>query len=398
MTAGSREDAHFRSVGVTGTNGKTTTTTWLAAALRAAQSPVFSATTLGYFLGDEKLTAGDGYEGFLDAARAASARGARVAALELTSQALWSGVAREWPCEVGVFTNLSNDHLDAHGDCEHYLASKAQLFILLPPDGCAVLNGCDPTFDLLREVVPAHARVLTYGHSARGRAHRKLDLRITGVRVSWSGTSFTANGEHSGTRDLQVRAIGAVFAENAAAALLGASAMGIPFDAAASAIAAAPPPPGRFEVVATNPHVVIDYAHSPDALVRTCATACQLASMNGGKLTVVFGAGGNRDPGKRAPMGRAARSADRVIVTTDNPRDEDPGAIATAVARGLTRHKHVDIELDRRRAITRAVCEAHPADVVLVCGKGHESEQLVAGTARHFSDREVVLEALTARR
>jgi UDP-N-acetylmuramoyl-L-alanyl-D-glutamate--2,6-diaminopimelate ligase len=389
---------HLRSVGITGTNGKTTTTTWLAAALRAAQSPVFCATTLGYFLDDEKLSAGKGYEGFLDAARAASARGARVAALELTSQALWSGVARAWPCEVGVFTNLSNDHLDAHGDAEHYLASKAQLFLALPADGCAVLNGCDPTFELLREVVPAHARVLTYGHSARGPANQELDLRITGVRVSWSGTTFRSEGEPFGTRGLRVRGIGEVFAENAAAALLGAWAMGVPLNTAARAIAQAPPPPGRFEVVATRPRVVIDYAHSPDAIVRTCATARRLASRDGGKLTVVFGAGANRDPAKRPLMGKAVRRADRVTLTTDNPRDEDPSTIAAAIAKGLARHPHVQIELDRRTAITSAIREAHPRDVVLVCGKGHEKDQVVAGAARHFSDKEVVLEGLAARR
>jgi UDP-N-acetylmuramoyl-L-alanyl-D-glutamate--2,6-diaminopimelate ligase len=155
---------------------------------------------------------------------------------------------------------------------------------------------------------------------------------------------------------------------------------------------------GRFEVVATNPHVVVDYAHSPDALRRTCATARELASMSGGKLTVVFGAGGNRDPAKRPFMGKAARSADRVILTTDNPRDEDPAAIAAAVALGLTLHQHVDVELDRQTAIARAVREEHPSDVVLVCGKGHETVQVAAGTAQHFSDKEAVLEVLSSRR
>jgi len=394
---------HCRSVGVTGTNGKTTTATWIAAALAASQPPVFLATTLGYFVGDAQLTprVDDGYVGFLDAATEASAKGARLAAVELTSQALWSGVARAWPCEVGVFTNLSYDHLDAHGDAEHYLASKAQLFLALPPGGCAVLNGCDEAFELLREIVPAHARVLTYGHPRRGSVRADLDLRVTHTRVAWSGTTLTLAGRVVGETErgsLHVRAIGDVFAENAAAALLGACAMGVPFEVAAAAMADAPAPPGRFEVVATSPHVVVDYAHTPDALARMCTTAGRLAKQGRGTLTVVFGAGGNRDPGKRAPMGRAARSADRVIVTTDNPRDEDPAAIAQAVVGGLSRHAGLDIELDRRRAITRAVHDAGPRDVILVCGKGHETEQIARGATTCFSDREVALEAVASRR
>jgi UDP-N-acetylmuramoyl-L-alanyl-D-glutamate--2,6-diaminopimelate ligase len=387
----------MRSVGVTGTNGKTTTTTWVAAALAAVHAPAFRATTLGHFVGDEKLAHGAGYAGFAESARTAATRGATLAAIELTSQALWSGAARAWPCEVGVFTNFSTDHLDAHGDAEHYLASKAQLFVSLPPGGCAVLNGCDAVYPLLAEVVPKGTAIRSYGYGERGPALTKLDVAITDVEVSWQGTTLTLDDERTGKRPLSLRAIGEVFAENAAAAWVGAVAMGVPPDVAAAAIAREPAPAGRFQVVHRHPFVVVDYAHTPDALARTCRTARGLALQGGGKLALVFGAGGNRDQGKRATMGREARVADRVIITSDNPRDEDPAAIAAAIASGLGVDR-AEIVLDRTKAIERAVAEVDARDVVLVCGKGHETEQIIGGIARHFSDYEVIEEATYGRK
>jgi UDP-N-acetylmuramoyl-L-alanyl-D-glutamate--2,6-diaminopimelate ligase len=387
----------MRSIGVTGTNGKTTTTTWLAAALAVLGRPVFRSTTLGYYLEGDRVDAGTGYAGFVEAAQKAAERGARFGAIELTSHALWGGIARAWPCEVGVFTHLSTDHLDAHGDVEHYLASKAQLFMALPAGGCAVLNGCDHTFELLREVVPSHARVMTYGHESRGRAATKLDLEVVDACFSWSGTTFTTRGDAFGTKTLHVAGIGEVFAENAAAALLGACAMGASFDEAGDRITGAAPPPGRFEVVAVHPHVVVDYAHTPDALARTCRTARALSKNGNGAVVIVFGAGGGRDPKKRPAMGAAVRDADRVVLTTDNPRHEDPRAIIAAVAEGLTRHARLDVEVDRSAAITRAVREAGADDIVLVCGKGHETEQIVGALAQPFSDKAVAVLAHASR-
>ena len=197
--------------------------------------------------------------------------------------------------------------------------------------------------------------------------------------------------------EVRVRAIGDVYAENALAALLGAVAAGVPAAEAAAALAEAPPPPGRFEVVHEKPYVVVDYAHSPDALARTVQTARKLADAAGGKLAVVFGAGGKRDKAKRGPMGEAARAADCVILTTDNPRDEDPAVIARAIAEGLRGHASVRTELDRAKAITSAIETAGDADVVLIAGKGHETEQLVGSEVRHFSDVDVAKEALAAR-
>ncbi len=388
------------TVGVTGTNGKTTTTSWIAAALTAPGAPVVRATTLGFFLDDEPLAHEKSYDGFLAAMREGLDRGARFACIELTSEALAQGFARAWPCAVGVFTNLSHDHLDAHGTPEHYLASKAQLFVSLPPGATAVLNACDETAPLLREVVPAGVRVVTYGVRSRGEPAIDVDLEAISVKIGWAGTvvGLEARGALAGAPmppSITAPAVGAVFAENALAALLGARAAGADAAAAARAIAAAPAPAGRFEVVWERPHVVVDYAHTPDALARTVRAGRELAGAR--RLFVVFGAGGKRDRGKRAPMGEAARPADRVVLTSDNPRNEDPADIARAIAAGLADHPSVVVELDRARAIELAIAEAAPDDVVLVCGKGHELEQTVGDRTVPFSDVEVA-RAAAARR
>jgi UDP-N-acetylmuramoyl-L-alanyl-D-glutamate--2,6-diaminopimelate ligase len=384
--------ARPRSVGVTGTNGKTTTTTWIARVLATLARPVACATTLGHFLDAELVDESVDYVSFLRLMEACVARGGAFAALEITSESLAKGFARVWPCEVGVFTNLTHDHLDAHGSPEHYLASKAQLFRALPPGATAVLNGCDESFDLLREIVPDGVRVLAYGAPSRGEERGPLDLRARVVRVGWDGTRILCEGPAvGGTRDVHVGAIGDVFAENAMAALLGSLAMGVPVDDAVRALFGAKAPPGRFEVVGAAPRVVVDYAHTPDAMARTCASARALTPA-GAALTVVFGAGGHRDRAKRAPMGKAAACADRIILTSDNPRDEDPGEIAREIALGLAGHSGVTLELDRRRAIEHAIATAAKDDVVLVCGKGHERTQTIAGYTTTFADAEVARE------
>ena len=386
------------TVGVTGTNGKTTTTAWVAAALRAQSSPVPRATTVGFFLDDELLEVEKSYVGFIHGMKAAHDRGATLAAIELTSESLARGFARAWPCKVGVFTNLTHDHLDAHGSPEHYLASKAQLFVSLPPGGIAVLNAADEHFELLREVVPKHAILRSYAVPARGAPQGEPDLVATAVDVGWDGTRITCDVRDPASglpRELSVRAIGAVYAENALAALLGAVAAGIEPRAAAERIAQAAPPPGRFEVVHQRPYVVVDYAHSPDALLRTVAIGRSLAKA--ARLFVVFGAGGKRDKDKRKPMGEAARAADSVLLTSDNPRDEDPAAIARSIAQGLQGHADTRTILDRKKAIRTAILEAKEDDVVLVAGKGHETEQTIGTEIRHFSDVEVAREALRIR-
>jgi UDP-N-acetylmuramoyl-L-alanyl-D-glutamate--2,6-diaminopimelate ligase len=389
------------TVGVTGTNGKTSTTRWAAACLGALARPVAQTTTLGSFLDDEPFDASRDFRGFLATMRAAVDRGGRFAAVELTSEALARGFARAWSSRVGVFTNLTHDHLDAHGSLEHYLASKAQLFVTLPPGGWAVLNACDEAATLLAEVVPSHARLVRYGVTSRGAPCVCPDLLASRIDATWEGTriAIEPGGELThAPREIRIAAIGDIYAENALAALAAALVAGVPPGAAARALGDAPVPPGRFERVSSEtqrPRVVVDFAHTPDALARTLDIARKLST--GGRVVVVFGAGGDRDHGKRGPMGEAASRADRIVLTSDNPRSEDPARIADAIRAGMTAGVEVTTELDRRRAIGAAIADAAEEDVVIIAGKGHETEQIVAGRSLPFDDAAEARSALARR-
>jgi UDP-N-acetylmuramoyl-L-alanyl-D-glutamate--2,6-diaminopimelate ligase len=386
------------TVGVTGTNGKTSTTRWTAACLGRVARPVAQTTTLGSYLDDAPFESSRDFEGFLATMRAALDQGGRFAAIELTSEALARGFARAWPCSVGVFTNLTHDHLDSHGSPEHYLASKAQLFVSLPRGGTAVLNAADEASELIASVVPEGVRIVRFAVPSRGEAKGAVELRATSVETSWEGTRVVleASGELAhAPGELRVGAIGEIYAENALAALAAAMVSGVPAQHAVAALADASVPAGRFEPILRPgaPRVVIDYAHTPDALERTLSTARGLCE---GSLVVVFGAGGDRDRDKRAPMGAAASLADRIVLTSDNPRGEDPALIADAIAAGVADRSRVTIELDRRAAIRSAILDASPRDVVLVAGKGHEKEQLVAGRSLPFDDAAEARGALEA--
>lgn len=384
----------FLTVGVTGTNGKSTTTTWIATALARRHQHVVRATTLGYFLDDERLECGDDFEGFAAALSEAHTSGARVAALEVTSESLQAGFCKLWPFRVGVFTNLTRDHLDVHTSAEHYLASKAQLFIHLQKGGAAVLNACDPASALLREVVPDGVEILTYGVTSRGSPSGSVDLLATSAM--FDGERTRVRLERSARvrefpDELTLQTIGDIYVEDALAAALGAWAAGVPAGEVVDTLASVRAPTGRFELVAQAPTVVVDYAHTPDALARTIAAARTVCR---GRLVLVFGAGGDRDRAKRGPMGRAAARADVVYVTNDNPRTEDPRAIARDLRDGLGAHPAVTVELDRARAIGMAIQAARDEDMVLVCGKGHETEQLLDGARQCFSDQDVARAAV----
>ncbi|RYZ09835.1 MAG: UDP-N-acetylmuramyl-tripeptide synthetase [Myxococcales bacterium] len=381
------------SVGVTGTNGKTTTTTFVAALLGLLAKPVARVTTLGCFLDDARLDVPKHYPGFLETLRRAHQAGGRYAALEMTSEALSLGFARAWPCRFGAFTNLSLDHSDAHGSPEHYLASKAQLFMSLPPDGAAVLNGCDANAALLRDVLPSGVEEVRYGVESRGTTWDALHLSAHAANVTLEGTSAELKGSArfpGMPAELRLRAVGEIYLENALAALSVALLAGVPAPRALALLADVPAPPGRFQVVHRGPDVVVDYAHTPDALERTLATARRVCR---GELTLVFGAGGDRDRAKRPLLGAAARAADRVVLTSDNPRGEPPERIADEIAAGLMPHAEVRRELDRERAIRDAVQSASERDLVLIAGKGHESTQEVAGVELPLSDVAVVLQS-----
>jgi UDP-N-acetylmuramoyl-L-alanyl-D-glutamate--2,6-diaminopimelate ligase len=379
--------AHLRTVGVTGTNGKTTTTSMVAAIVAAAGEPAARVTTVGAWVENERVSGADLVHEFLVTVERAVARGVKTVAVEMTSKALAGGVARKWRPDVGVFTNLTRDHLDIHGTPESYLAAKAQLVIALAPGGTAVLNGDDPAAALLAELVPREVAVLRFSQHDRSctLVAERVDVSPTGTRIA------LARGELAdrlgGTIVLGV--VGGVHAQNALAAALAAHALGYPADAIGRGLATFAGVPGRFEVVARAPLVIVDYAHTPDGLVGTLATARALGP--DGRVVCVFGCGGNRDRGKRPQMGAIAdAAADVVVLTTDNPRHEDPRAIAAEILAGVTstRARWI-VELDRARAIEVAIAMARPTDVVVIAGKGHEQVQEIAGSVLPFSDAEV---------
>lgn len=377
------------TIGVTGTNGKTSTTSAAAALLGVLGKPVASVTTLGSYLDETPLEVAPHYDGFLQTMRSGVEAGGRYAAIELTSEALATGFARAWPCQIGVFTNLSHEHAKTHGTAEHYLASKAQLFMALPPGGTAVLNARDSSAELIAEVIPKGVEILRYGVASRGALWGEPDLVADSISVSPQGTRFELRGSQRFLdlpRLCSIRAVGEVFVENALAALAAALAAGVPATAAAAVLESMAPPEGRFEIVSAHPYVVIDYAHTPDALLRTLATARRLCA---GRLTLVFGSGGNSDKTERQLLGVAARAADRIVLTSDNPRYEDPDAIISELARAIGDHPSLLREVDRQRAIRFALSDARHEDWVLIAGKGHERHQEALGVRSPFSDRAV---------
>jgi UDP-N-acetylmuramoyl-L-alanyl-D-glutamate--2,6-diaminopimelate ligase len=259
-----------------------------------------------------------------------------------------------------------------------------------------VFNAADRHALLVDQVTPADVQRRYFAAPTRGPKLREADLEAARIEVTATGTRVelcaSPLAEQLGGV-LHTRMVGEVFGENAMAAALAAMATGVPADAIVRGIADCPIVPGRFEVVVhgdDRPTIVVDYAHTPDALARTCASASTLAGAHG-RVLVVFGAGGGASADKREPMGEAVgRGAALAIVTNDNPRDEDPDAIAAMLVAGLERvGGNHEVELDRARAIARAVSLARPGDVVVIAGKGHESGQRLRGHTLPFSDADV---------
>ncbi len=382
--------------GVTGTNGKTSTTWLLASIVQAAEHVALNIGTVGVWLNDEPLVRGKTFHDFVATMKQAYERGCRHAVVEVTSRALQQGYARAWRFDLGVFTNLSPDHFNTHGSWEAYLAAKAQLFVHLGPGRRAVLNAADQYALFIDQAMPADVERCWFAAPSRGPRLRDADLEAESMTVDPSGTRVrlrpSSMAEQLGG-ELHTRMIGEVFGENALAAALAGLLAGFSGDAVARGIAACPVVPGRFEVIEHEPDrpiVAVDYAHSPDALVHTCATARRLAGDH--RVIVVLGAGGGATPSKRAPMGEAVGAvADLAIVTSDNPRDEDPAAIAATLVEGLRRVDRAAwmIELDREQAIARAIADARAGDVVVIAGKGHEKGQVIRGTTLPFEDAEV---------
>lgn len=379
----------FFTFGVTGTNGKTSTVHMIAAVIAAAGHLPLRISTVDYRLGDVDLGLPHTRKGFFDAFEAARDGGSSWASVEVTSRALADHYAKRWRFDLGVFTNLSADHLSTHGTYEAYLAAKAQLFIHLAPGRTAVLNAADEHALFIDQAIPPDVRRCWFGSPTRGPILR--DAQLTAARVEVDATGTRVVLKPSPMADalggvLETRLVGAVFGENALAAAAAGLSAGFRPDAVKAGLAACPPVPGRFEVLGHDPVAIVDYAHTPDALDRTCRQARALAR---GRLIVVFGAGGGASPDKRVPMGQAVGAhADVAFVTDDNPRDDDPAQIAAALVAGLHETSaEVHVVLDRAEAIERAMELAAPGDVVVVAGKGHEQGQIRSGECLPFCDR-----------
>ena len=375
-------------VGVTGTNGKTTVAYLLAQALSQPQRRCAYLGTLGYGVPPTITAHAWTTPDCLTLHRELAEIGAPRAAMEVSSHALKQGRVAGLKFHTAVFTNLTRDHLDEHGDLASYGEAKRKLFTL-PGLAHAVLNADDAFAATIANGLAPNCKLLRTGVRASA---VELSARIR--RSDLSGVELEIAGNFGAAR-LKSRLIGAFNAENLLSALGALLAEGMALPAACAALGAAKPPPGRMEVLGgppSRPWVVIDYAHTPDALQRVLSA---LESSVSGELWCVFGCGGDRDRGKRSMMGAvAADFADRIVLTDDNPRSEDPVEIISDIRAGLHGHPRVSVIHDRRAAIAAAIERATSGDVVLVAGKGHEAEQIVGAERRAFSDRAVAAELL----
>jgi len=371
----------LRTLAVTGTNGKTTTVHILRALLDRPDAPAASVGTLGVLLraAGEMVPGGlglttPGADELQRVLRDLVDRGVTTVAMEVSSHALDQYRVRGITYDVALFTNFTRDHLDYHETMEDYFAAKAKLVGYLRPSGVAVVNADEPAWGGL----PPAPRALTFGLS-------EGDVRARDIRYDGSGSRWRL--EHAGrSAEVRLPLLGDFNVANALGAAGALLALGESVESVAKGLARAPQVPGRLERIADAPVVLRDYAHTPDALERSLTA---LRPFVRGRLILVFGAGGDRDPGKRPLMGEVAgRLADVVIVSSDNPRTEDPARIVDDIERGMhTAHERI---VDRRDAIARALALAAGDDVVLLAGKGHETYQVVGTEKQPFDEREVV--------
>jgi UDP-N-acetylmuramoyl-L-alanyl-D-glutamate--2,6-diaminopimelate ligase len=355
-------------VGVTGTAGKTTTTHLAAAVLSAAGRPCGVVGTLS---GARTTPEAPELQALLADHRR---RGDAAVAMEVSSHGLDQHRVDAVRFAVAVFTNLSSEHLDYHGTMEDYFAAKSRLFTSEFTDR-AVVCVDDGWGRRLLDALARRGELELHPYGLADAAD--VELAPGGARFRWRG------------QDVALRLTGRFNVANALGAATAALAVGLDPATIARGLAAAPPVPGRFEPVeAGQPFtVLVDYSHKPDALEQALRSARELVAA-GGRLAVVFGAGGDRDAAKRPLMGEvAARLADRVVITSDNPRSEDPLAIIAAIEAGVPPGSSVAIEPDRRRAIEAAVAAAGAGDVVLIAGKGHETTQTAGDRTVPFDDR-----------
>jgi UDP-N-acetylmuramoyl-L-alanyl-D-glutamate--2,6-diaminopimelate ligase len=396
-------------VGVTGTNGKTSCSQWVASALTAIGQQCAIVGTLGSGFPGQLVHTGFTTPDAPQLQRSLAhlrASGAQAVAMEVSSHALHQGRVNGTSFDIAVFTNLTQDHLDYHRTFDAYETAKARLFAW-PGLRAAVINADDAAGQRLLASTRGHARTIAYGvDTPAGEApveNADAWLRATNVRATATGTAFHLTTSDWGDAEVEVETLGLFNVSNLLGVLGALLAANVPFIAALAELAKLQPVNGRMErlggrVDHDEPLVVIDYAHTPDALEKTLEALRPIASARGGHLVCMFGCGGDRDATKRPLMGAIAeRLADQVVVTSDNPRSESPAAIIDQIAAGMHESAKIRRIEDRASAILQAVRGAAREDVVVLAGKGHESTQEIMGKKRAFSDQDHARLALAAR-
>lgn len=378
-------------VGITGTSGKTTTTTLMQHLLnRTGQAG--SIGTLGAFDGhgvQVQSTAGSlttpGPVDLQATFAALRERGVAAVAMETSSHSLDQGRLDGVSFAGAIFTNLSRDHLDYHGTMEQYLAAKLKLVTYLAPDGVAAVNADERAWD----AIPRKIRTIRYG------LHADAEVRAVDLVTGPTESRFTIEGRF-GRKPVTLPLPGEFNVANALGAAACALGLGLSLGETVERLETAPQVPGRMERIVDQPFVVIrDYAHKPDALERVLTT---LRPLTAGRLIVLYGAGGDRDRGKRPMMGQiAGELADLSVVTSDNPRTEDPNRIIDDIVQGIPSGASVVRSPDRREAIRQTLELAQPGDTVVLAGKGHETYQVVGKTYLPFDEREIVLDLMARR-
>jgi UDP-N-acetylmuramoyl-L-alanyl-D-glutamate--2,6-diaminopimelate ligase len=383
----------LKMIGVTGTNGKSTTAFLIKHLLERAGQSSGLIGTIQYEIGERRLPASRTTPESLDLQELLSQcaeAGCRNVVIEVSSHALSQGRSNEIEFAVGVFTNLTRDHLDFHRGMKDYFEAKARLFESLRrsprEDRKAVINVDDPYGQQLIGRFGKDLAIITYGMGARA------DFRASDFKVEMNGTSYRLDAMDKSYL-VRLPLIGRFNIYNSLAALAAVRAVGLDVRTAVQALAKAPQIPGRLEAVPAKRkfQVFVDYAHTDDALLNVVKTCHDL---NPNRLILVFGCGGNRDKTKRPLMGTVAdQYADYAFITSDNPRKEDPEAIIRDVEAGF-KHKNYEKIVDRKEAITRAIAMAQPRDIVLIAGKGHEKYQEFSDHIVPFDDVEIAGRAL----
>jgi len=376
--------SRMKMIGITGTNGKTTTAFLLRSILETSGIKTSLLGTVGYLIGNKTIDAPNTTPDalLLNSLLSESLEaGIDSVVMEVSSHALKLGRVSEMKFECGIFTNLTQDHLDFHSDMEDYFESKLKLFELSNGKGAVNL---DDRYGL--RIQSLFSNVISFGENGSVTA-KNIDYKIDGTKFDLIMPGFS--------KRISTRLVGRPNVWNCLASAAGAISVGIEMNDIVAGLESADAPPGRFELVPTNERfaIAVDYAHTPDALERLLQTGRELKPR---RLHLLFGCGGDRDRKKRPIMGEIAeRLADKVWITSDNPRTEAPEKIIDEIMPGAGSKSHRIC--DRREAIFKAVSELQEGDILLVAGKGHETYQIIGTEKNHFDDREVVRDAVIMR-